>query len=281
MRQLLSESVLLSVGATVLGVAMAEVLSLLLPVIAGADFELPHLHWTISTYIGAVVLAVAVGLVAGAYPAWMVARFQPTAAVRGGRVGGVLLRRGLVVTQFTATTALLTMTLLMWHQLDYIQDLLREDSILRSEPEQVVVIENKGLTVEEVRSFKTELLQDSRIAAVSLSMTVPGEGTKMLRNTAEGQTIRSYQVDGDFVEIMGLRMVQGRALTDEPADAEAVVINETTARILGLAEPLGETIPSWGGKARRGCDQGLPLRRSAKQGRAPGYRTGRWMGGRH
>ena len=66
MRQLLSESVLLSVGATVLGVAMAEVLSLLLPVIAGADFELPHLHWTISTYIGAVVLAVGVGLVAGA-----------------------------------------------------------------------------------------------------------------------------------------------------------------------------------------------------------------------
>ena len=248
MRQLLSESVLLSVGATVLGVAMAEVMSLLLPVIAGADFELPQLQWTVSTYVGAVVLAVGAGLVAGAYPAWMVARFQPTAAVRGGRVGGVLLRRGLVVTQFTATTALLTMTLLMWHQVDYIQNLFRENSILRSEPEQVVVINNRGLTVDQARAFKTELLQDSRIAAVSLSMTVPGEGTKMLRNTAEGQTIRSYQVDGDFVEIMGLRMVQGRALTDEPADAEAVVINETTARILGLAEPLGETIPSWGEK---------------------------------
>ena len=126
MRQLLSESVLLSVGATVLGVAMAEFMSLLLPVIAGADFELPQLHWTISTYAGAAVLAIGVGLVAGAYPAWVVSRFQPTAAVRGGRVGGVLLRRGLVVTQFTATTALLTMTLLMWHQVDYIQNLLRE-----------------------------------------------------------------------------------------------------------------------------------------------------------
>ena len=248
MRQLLSESVLLSTAATVLGVAIAEVLSLLLPVITGSNFELPQLYWTVSTYAGAATLAVGVGLVAGAYPAWMVARFQPTAAVRGGRVGGVLLRRGLVVTQFTATTVLLTMALLMWHQLDYIQNLLREDSILRSEPEQVVVINNRGLTLDQARSFKTELLQDSRIAAVSLSMTVPGEGTKMLRNTAEGQTIRSYQVDGDFVEIMGLRMAQGRALTDEPADAEAVVINETTARILGLAEPLGKTIPSWGEK---------------------------------
>ena len=248
MRQLLSESVLLSAAATVLGVAMAEVMVLLLPAITGFNFEWSALRWTSSTYAAASVLAVGVGLVAGAYPAWIVARFQPTAALRGGRVGGVLLRRGLVVAQFTATTALLTMTLLMWHQVDYIQNLLREDSILGAKPEQVVVIENKGLTVDQARSFKTELLQDSRIAAVSLSMTVPGEGTKMLRNTAEGQTIISYQVDGDFVEIMGLRLAQGRALTDEPADANAVVINETAARMLGLAEPLGKTIPSWGEK---------------------------------
>ena len=250
MRQLLSESVLLSTAATVLGVAMAEVMSLLLPVIAGSDFELPYLHWTISTYAGAVALAVGVGLVAGAYPAWVVARFQPATAVHGRRVGGARLRRGLVVTQFTATTVLLTMALLMWHQLDYIQNLLREDSILRSEPEQVVVIKNKGLTVDQARAFKTELLQDSRIAAVSLSMTVPGERTRMAHKTAEGQMIRRYQVDGDFVEIMGLHMVQGRALTDEPADAEAVVINETAARILGLTEPLGKTINAARGEKR-------------------------------
>ena len=51
-----------------------------------------------------------------------------------------------------------------------------------------------------------------------------------------------YQADSDFVEILGLRMAQGRALTDEPADAQAVVINETAARMMGLEEPLGETI---------------------------------------
>ena len=244
--QLLSESVLLSTAATVLGVAMAEIVILLLPAIVGFDFEWSSLRWTISTYAGAVVLAVGVGLVAGAYPAWVVARFQPTAAVRGGRVGGVLLRRGLVVTQFTATTALLTMTLLIWHQVDYIQDRFRENSILGAEPEQVVVVENRGLTLDQAQAFKTELLQDSHIAAVSLSMTVPGEGSGASSTTAEGQRINKYQVDGDFVEIMGLRMIQGRALTDEPADAHAVVINEATARIMGP----GKTIPPWGVEKR-------------------------------
>ena len=244
--QLLSESVLLSTAATVLGVAMAEIVILLLPAIVGFDFEWSSLRWTISTYAGAVVLAVGVGLVAGAYPAWVVARFQPTAAVRGGRVGGVLLRRGLVVTQFTATTALLTMTLLIWHQVDYIQDRFRENSILGAEPEQVVVVENRALTLDQAQAFKTELLQDSHIAAVSLSMTVPGEGSGASSTTAEGQRINKYQVDGDFVKIMGLRMIQGRALTDEPADAHAVVINEAAARIMGP----GKTIPPWGVEKR-------------------------------
>ena len=248
MRQLLSESLLLSTAATVLGVAMAEVMVLLLPAMVGFDFEWSSLRWTISTYAGAAVLAIGVGLAAGAYPAWVVARFQPTAAVRGGRVGGVLLRRGLVVTQFTATTALLTMTLLMWHQLDYIQDLLREDSILGSKPEQVVVVENRGLTMDQARAFKTELLQDSRIAAVSLSTTVRGQGFGMTSRGEDQIEINVYQADSDFVEIMGLRMAQGRALTDEPADARAVVINETAARIMGWAEPLGETIAVQGGK---------------------------------
>ncbi len=248
MRQLLSESVLLSAAATVLGVAMAEVMVVLLPALVGFDFEWSALRWTSSTYAGAAALAVGVGLIAGAYPAWVVARFQPTAAVRGGRVGGVLLRRGLVVAQFTATTALLTMTLLIWHQVDYIQDRLRENSILGAEPEQVVVVENRGLTLDQVRAFKTELLQDSRIAAVSLSTTVPGQGFGMTLRGEDQIMINVYQADSDFVEIMGLRMAQGRALTDEPADAQAVVINETAARMMGLEEPLGETIAVQGGK---------------------------------
>ena len=248
MRQLLSESVLLSVGATVLGAVLTEVLIVLIPVITGSDFQLPYLHWTISTCAGAVALAVGVGLAAGIYPAWVVARFQPATAVRGGRVGGALLRRGLVVAQFTVTAALMTMTLLIWHQLDYFQNLLRENSTLGFEPEQVVVIKNLALTMDQARIFKTELLQDSRIAAVSLSMTVPGQGFGMTMRGKDQIEINVYQADSDFVEILGLRMAQGRALTDEPADAQAVVINETAARMMGLEEPLGETIAVQGGK---------------------------------
>ncbi len=245
-RQLLSESVLMSTAATVLGAALAGAMLQLIPAIAGSAFHLPSLDWSISTYAGAAVLAAGVGVTAGAYPAWVVARMQPTANLGGGRTGGARLRRGLVVTQFTATTALLTMTLLMWHQLDHIQGLLRENSILRLKPEQVVVVRNHGLTVDQARAFKAELLQDSRIAAVSLSHKVPGEGYdfKVVADftTDDPVMMNVYQADSDFVPVMGLRMAQGRPLTDEPVDAQAVVINETAASRMGWAQPLGKKI---------------------------------------
>ena len=249
-RQLLSESVLMSVVATFLGVAMAETVTLLLPAIGEADFEWSP-RWTISTCAGTAALAVAVGLAAGAYPAWVVACVQPAVLERGGRIGGARLRRGLVVAQFTVTATLMTMTLLIWHQVDFIQSMLRENSVLGLEPEQVVIVHNRqgdGLTPDQARAFKAGLLQDSRIAAVSLSMTVPGQGSTLTYSTyskegRRGMSISEYEADGDFVEIMGLRMVQGRPLSDAPADANAVLVNETAVRRLELEEPLGKTIP--------------------------------------
>ena len=245
-RQLLSESVLLSVGATFLGVAMAEIVIEFLPPIGRIDFEWSP-RWTIWTFAGTAVLAIAVGLVAGAYPAWVVACYQPAVLERRGLIGGARLRRGLILAQFTVTATLMTMTLLIWHQVSFIQNMLRENSVLGLEPEQVVIVYNRhsgGLTADQARAFKGELLQDSRIAAVSLSMTVPGGGSARMYAGGEGRIeMDVYEVDGDFAEIMGLRMVQGRPLTDAPADAKAAVLNETAVRRLELEEPLGKTIP--------------------------------------
>ena len=259
--QLLSESVLLSVAATLLGVGMAEAVTLLLPAIGGFGIELSA-RWTISAGAGAALLAIAVGLAAGAYPAWVVACFQPSVLKRGARLGRARLRQGLVVAQFTVTATMMTMTLLIWHQIGFTQNLFRENSVLGLKPEQVVIIQNPhdgGLTAGQARAFKAELLQDSRIAAVSLSTAVPGLGPsgaspprsrRYSKEGAEGYSISRYEADGDFVEVMGLRMVQGRPLTDEPADANAVVINETAVRRLELEEPLGRQLRSSPGLVR-------------------------------
>ena len=93
----------------------------------------------------------------------------------------------------------MTMTLLIWHQIDFIQNLAFEDSALGFEPEQVVVVHNRGMTGDEALLFKTELLQDSRIAAVSLSETVPGGGS---------QVTYSAEPEGVGEVMMRVRMVR-------------------------------------------------------------------------
>ena len=57
--------------------------------------------------------------------------------------------------------------------------------------------------------------------------------------------VRTYGVDGDFFGMMGLSMSSGRALTGDPSDDRAAVINETAMRRMGWEEPLGKTITGY------------------------------------
>ncbi len=254
-RQLLCESVVLSAVATLLGAAATQILVRLPALITGMDIGLPFMRWTIPAAAGAAALALGVGLAAGAYPAWLVARFQPAAVVRRRRSGGARLRQVLVVGQFTITAAMMTMTLLIWSQVDYVQDLLRRDSSLGFEPEQVTVIRNQGLTLEQTRVLKSELLQDSRVALVSLSETLPGNLSRtwyeVQGEDAAKVQVRTYGVDGDFFAMLGLRMSRGRALTDDPSDDRAAVINETAVRRMGWEDPLGKAITGYMGRDLR------------------------------
>ena len=84
-------------------------------------------------------------------------------------------------------------------------------------------------------------------------MTAPGEGSRAVypvkpEGVEEQVNMRVYEVDGDFVEIMGLQMSEGRNLNDEASDE--IVINEAAVRMLGWTEPLGRRI-NFRGQDRR------------------------------
>jgi putative ABC transport system permease protein len=238
--QLLGEAGLQSLAATALAVALAEAAIPLVPYLAG--IEVPGLRWTPSLAVGSIALATGFGLAAGAYPAWIVARYQPAMVARADReAGGFGLRRGLMIAQFTVTAALMTMSLVIWQQLDYIRA-----HHLGLQPEQVVLIDNRAIAPEQASSFKAALLQDSRIEAVSLSQRVPTGYSGKMGFPIDGfeQLVRmtNYGVDGDFVRTLGMRMVMGRALSDDPVDAQSIVVNEAAVRYLGWDKPLARSL---------------------------------------
>src|SRR6185295_16640559 len=87
-------------------------------------------------------LSIITGLLAGSYPAFYLTSFQPVTVLKGmkqftSKLGNLFIRNGLVVFQFTVSTALIICTLIVYKQLQYIRN-----KDLGLDKENVIVISN-------------------------------------------------------------------------------------------------------------------------------------------
>src|SRR6185503_7359067 len=119
-------------------------------------------------------------LLSGFYPAIVLSSFKPIVVLKGklkNNMRGILLRKGLVVTQFIASIALISGTFIVYRQLKY---LTSKDMGMNIN--QVMVVERPGImdtsqTVynSSIDAFRNELKKDPSIEAVWASLTVPGK----------------------------------------------------------------------------------------------------------
>ena len=120
-RQFLAEAVALALGASVLALLLVEAA---LPAFNSFFDKSVSLAGLSAAEIAVVpLLAVVAGLMAGVYPAAVLARVSPTAALKNpaGRPAGRRVRQVLVVFQFSVTAVLLAATAVVWQQIDAAQ----------------------------------------------------------------------------------------------------------------------------------------------------------------
>ncbi len=206
------------------------------------------------------LLALSAGLLAGAYPALVLARFRPVTALRGmatdGR-GGTRVRQGLVVFQFAVTAVLLASTAVVWSQLDALRT--RD---LGFEGDRVVTL---GLQADRLSQVRGVMKQQAEaipgVARASVASVVPG-GFNMMMSLSPSQTpdnpsddigVRTLSADADYPATLGLEMVAGAWFAPDSPPGAVVVLNETAARALGLmtADPsmaIGKTVVAGGGE---------------------------------
>jgi putative ABC transport system permease protein len=211
--------------------------------------------------LGAVLLLT--GLAAGIYPALVLSGLRPVSMMKGGgRPGGraargPLLRRALVVFQFSLSIVLIIMTLVVVRQMRLVRT-----ADLGFDLRNVVTIPLKGEVAARYESFKSRLLALPGVAAVSAETYPFAELTNRSagnwdwegREGRENLDLVYGGVDADFDETLGLRLAAGRMLSSAfGADRdEAVVINQSAAAAMGLADPVGKWISfSRDGKGRR------------------------------
>ncbi|HEY9164545.1 MAG TPA: ABC transporter permease [Candidatus Kryptonia bacterium] len=244
--QFMSESTLMSLIAVFLAVGLVELLLPLFNDVSGKQLSLGIFDNFYSVPL-LILFALIVGLLAGSYPAFYLSSFLPVDVLKSdGRKGSrkSLLRSTLVISQFVVSIVLFISTLIIYDQLNFIQD-----KNLGFNKEQVVIINKTDDIGAQLGSFKQELLGNPAVISVSNSTGIPGDqvGDNVFEpeggTTQDARSLRTIRSDYDFAKTYQIQLVAGRFLSvDHPSDSMAVVLNEAAVDAFGIKDPVGKYI---------------------------------------
>jgi len=254
-RQFIIESSLIS--------ALAFVTAIILVILAQSSFNTlvgSNLSWsTVIPLMSTKSLLLVLGLVlagvlaSGFYPAFVLSSYQPITVLKGKfqrSAGGAILRKSLVVFQFTASASLIIGTLIVSEQLQFMNE-----ADLGFNIRNTLIVEAPERTpwdstfIGRVESYKHALSQLSGVIGVTTTGRLPGDrlGRNFNHRLADQPsdtklTMSVQQVDYSFFETYGVQVIAGRAFT--PADHKVrwqdlntIVINESAVRLLGVDKP--------------------------------------------
>ena len=247
--QFLAESIIFSLIALVFAVGIVYLVIPGFNQISGKSLDFISMFSPV-LMIGMFVIIIFVGFLAGSYPAFYLTSFSPAGVLRGKVKKGTRskgIRSGLVIFQFTISIILIICTLLVYRQIDHLQNIN-----LGFQKENIFILDNARSLNESKRSFIDELTAFEEIeGGFIINNKLPGVGSNSVYRPVgagmEDIMLNYYYTDHDFQKTLGNKMVAGRYFSrDFPSDSSAVVINEAAATMLGWDDPLGEQIMEFG-----------------------------------
>ncbi len=256
--QFITETALITVAALALAVALVEVSLQPFSQLLRLPFTLSFHDSGSALFLTA--LFVLIVALSGSYPALVLSSFNPVAALRSRlstrTVGGVSMRKVLVITQFTVSQTLIIGVIVMMNQTQ-----LLKSADLGFKKDAIVTLTLFEQDKSKLQTLRNRLTQLSDVADISYSRTAPASnsnnssGTFRFHNRSEdeGYEANIRPADDHYFKLYDIPFVAGRNLFESDTMRE-VVVNETMVRKLGLRRPqeiLGKTITLGHGERAR------------------------------
>ncbi|MEQ1797354.1 MAG: ABC transporter permease [Lacibacter sp.] len=251
--QFLGESLLVNVISFALALLIVQLIQPLFNDIIGKELSLAALLYS-PVWLMGLVLLLGGSLLSGGYTAYSLSGFNPVETLKGKlnkSTKGALLRKSLVVAQFSISIALLLATVLIYQQLNYMQN-----KNLGVNTEQLLVIRGpevgRDSTYKDRRTaFWNSVAQQSFVKEYSLSGTIPGNGYNFATSgftqpgSKKGDELQSYSfaiIDNRYLNTYQIPIKAGRNFTEAETQVEwndnsKVMLNERAVEELGFATP--------------------------------------------
>lgn len=244
--QFITESFLVTFTAYILAMMTVEFFLPAFNLLLGKNLQVTY---TNPVFLGVIfTILLITTFIAGSYPAFYLSAVQPVKVLKGvfntGKKAAVF-RKTLVILQFSISVFLLTGTIGIYLQMEYIST-----KKLGFNKDGVVYLPLKGNIGKKYNQFKEELMASSNILGVSIKNSIPTDITRREKVSWEGKRsssdlIMNTEIIGfDYFKTMGIKFISGRDFTKEhSADVDrAVVIDENTSRQLNFKDPVGRII---------------------------------------
>ncbi|GEO06950.1 ABC transporter permease [Adhaeribacter aerolatus] len=250
--QFLSESTLLAFVSVVLSVGLIALVMPYFNALAEKNLAVPFAD--VRLYLFLLGVAVLVGLLAGSYPAFFLSAFQPVKVLKGRLTTGAgnpVMRKTLVVFQFSISIFLIIGTAVIFRQMHYMQN-----KNLGFTKEQVIKMPlSNGEIREREQTFISRVKQLAGVKNISVMSGEPGGfhdrfSFDVPEKPNEKWSFRTVFTDYDYLPTMGIKLIAGRNISKAfPTDStKAIILNESAAKHLGWTptEAIGKEIEDQG-----------------------------------
>ena len=254
--QFMSESIFICLLSAALAFTLLQFAGPLVVLLFGSN--LLAFIYTPEYLIATGLLVILLGLAAGLYPALSILKTKTVSALKSQTLAGKKQNffRGVVLFQFITSLSMITATLVVYNQLDYINN-----KDLGYDQEALAVIDiSSGAARVNQEQILNGFLQDPSVKSVSITSRVPGEWKSYFEITVEDKENNAYSgipfigVDEHFLEVYDIPLEAGRNV--RTGDTTRVMINQTLAKQLGIEYPEGDAV-SLTGIHRSGAQLGF------------------------